>query len=838
MSTEATDNYLLFNEYQTKNLVVVFEIEGFDIPLSSGPLFTRIRYGDPDLFYGDAGLVYGGVRRLTDATGADTFRDYLSLDQSSLTLDQRIEPEQGRGSVSTLTLGFIDKDGFMSRLISPGVVLDDILGKNVKVRLGYKQISYPEDYFTIFRGVISQATSQPGLVIFQLSDMNIKRRAQIFYTAMTSLASDINDSTTTVPVVSNEDFHKQILGPDGTFDTAIHTYLKIDDEWIEYTTTGFGDNVFTSVTRGARNTTAASHTTGADVSCGMQIQDHCIDMALKLMLSGWNGPFQTDVSPLNLGFTGDPDLGTQPDAIVLKSNVDAVEDFGLSPGDWITITDAADPGNNQSVPVLDFGPLFGQPNRIIYIDGTVTEEIDTPAKLAFRSQYDTYPTSAGSKLLPNVVDIEQHQLIKQQFLVTSQNALRFFITDVESSGKDFIEKEVYLPISLYSLTRLGRLSVNITKPPIADQRLQIVDKDTLLDPQNVAPQRSLNNRLFYNEIQYYWDADDDGNFTSAIKILDAESLNIIGISSVLPIQSKGSRTDLGVVDQFNRRSEFLLLRYKRGAEQFNVKVNWEIGNQIEAGDVIALRDNNQLKITNLVDGKRNLGIKLYEVIRRTLDIKTGNVSLTLVSGVGSEATDRYGTISPSSLTDNGSTVDGIRIQDSFGSLFPHNESRKWKDYIGEPIRIHNLEYTYDVTTTLIGINPVNRYILEVSPPLTGAPPSGLIVDIIDYPNDPNPNTNLIYKTIHAFLDPTIGVVTGLSPTEFTVASGDEIYFFSDGVLRIRNEDFSVYSPDKTVLSVSGQTVTLKDPLSFTPSGGDFAELIGFYFDHGAPYRIL
>lgn len=838
MSTEASDKYLLFNEYQTKNIVVTLEIEGLGIPLSSGPLFTRVRYGDPGIFYGEPGIVYGGVRRLTDATGADQFKDYLSLDSSSLTLDQRIEPEQGRGSVSTLSLSFIDKDGYMSMLISPGVILDDILGKNVKVRLGYKQISYPEDYFTIFRGVISQVTSQPGMIIFQLSDMNIKRRAQLFYTAKTTLFQDIDDSTTTIPVASNTDFHVPVLGPDGTYDSAVHVYLKIDDEWIEYTAAGFGTNVFTSVTRGARGTTPAPHTSGADVSVALQIQDHCIDMALKLMLSGWDGAFQSGVSPLNLGFTGDPDLGTQPNAIVLKSNIDAVEDFGLSPGDWITITSATNPSNDVSLPILDFGGLFGEPNRIIYIDGTFIPEMNTPALLSMRSQYDTYPVNAGSQLLPNVVDVEQHQRIKQEFLVSSQNALRFFITDVESSGKDFIEKEVYLPIALYSLTRLGRLSVNITKPPIADERLQIVDKDTLLDPQNVAPQRALNNRLFYNEIQFYWDADDDGNFTSAVKILDADSLNIIGISSALPIESKGSRTDLGAADQFNRRAEFLLLRYKRGAEQFNTKVNWQIGNQIEAGDVIALRDNGQLKITNITDGKRDLGIKLFEVIRRTLDIKSGFITLTLVSGVGSEATDRYGTISPSSLTDNGSTIDGIRIKDSFGALFPHNESRKWKDYIGEPIRIHNLDYTYDVTASLIGINPVNRYILEVSPPLTGAPPSGMIVDIIDYPTSPNPNDNLIYKTIHAFLDPIVDVVTGISPTVFTVGSSDEIKFFAGGVVRIRNDDFSVYSDDKTVLSVSGDTITLKESLGFTPSGGNFVELIGFYFDKGAPYRIL
>jgi hypothetical protein len=50
--------------------------------------------------------------------------------------------------------------------------------------------------------------------------------------------------------------------------------------------------------------------------------------------------------------------------------------------------------------------------------------------------------------------------------------------------------------------------------------------------------------------------------------------------------------------------------------------------------------------------------------------------------------------------------------------------------------------------------------------------------------------------------------------------------------------FSSYSSDKTVLTVSGGVITVKEDIGFTPSGGNFVELIGFYFDKGAPYRIL
>src|SRR5690606_2634530 len=102
-----------------------------------------------------------------------------------------------------------------------------------------------------------------------------------------------------------------------------------------------------------------------------------------------------------------------------------------------------------------------------------------------------------------------------------------------------------LPIACYSLTRFGRLSAGLTKPPIADQRLIVLDKSNVKDPASIAPLRAMNNRAFFNEIQFYWDQNDAGNYTRAIKFLDTDSLNIIGVSSVLPIESRGSRTDLG-----------------------------------------------------------------------------------------------------------------------------------------------------------------------------------------------------------------------------------------------------------------------------------------------------
>lgn len=832
--------YQLFNTYQSKNLNIVVEIDGVGVFFSSSDLYTRIRYGDPDINYGDPGLVYGGLRKLTNLDGSPAYQSYLSLDASSLTLNQRLEPEQGRASVSMLTLGFIDKDGYMSKVISPGIIVDEILGRNVTVKLGYIQTSFPEDYYTVFRAIVSQATSNAGLVTLQLSDSNAKRRQDLFYTATTTLFGDIDAVTTTIPVAANQDFHLPILGPNGSYDPSVVCYLQIENEWIQYDALGFGLNQFTNVIRGARGSVAAAHTDTTTVTCAITLQGHAIDLALKLMLSGWGGNWIDGVALYGLAQTTDPILMNQPNAIILPNNIDADQNYGLVTGDYITISGAANPSNNKTCKVLDFGDLFGEPNRIIYTDTTFISETPTTGTMAIRSQYDTLPDTCGLMMEPFVIDIARHLEIKNLFLIGSENDYRFFITS-QQTGKDFLEGEIYLPVACYSLTRFGRMSLGITKPPIADERLQYLTQDNITDPEKIAPNRSINNRKFYNEIQFYWDVDDSGAPTSAIKFLDSDSLTLIGISSVLPITSMGARTDLGSNTLFERRAEFLLTRYKRGAVSFKVTVNWEVGSQIEAGDVVALVDNGNLHITNFSTGERNIGTQLFEVTERVLDLKSGNCNLLLVAGVGAEATDRYGTISPSSNLDVGSTTSTLTIMDSYGALYPGNESRKWKDYGGQNIIVHSFDWSFLEETTLLGISPTNRYQLLIDPPLSIPPPSGYIVDIPPYVTSPNPLDAQIYKVIHAFQTPQVTATHGFSVSAFSVASGDINKFFANGFVRVHDYAYTYDSGDVQIsaVDVTANTIYTKTSLGFVvPASGSLIDLIGFSFDKGGPYRLI
>ena len=833
------DQYLLFNQKNVKRMNVVLDIDGLDL-ITTVPVYTKIRYGDIGLEYGQPGIVYGGLR-LVGSAGDRAQRSLLNLD-GGLVITQRIEPEQGRGAISTVTLKLIDKDKYVTEFIAPGVVVDEIMGRKMKLWVGYQDTSWPEDYFVAMRGRITQINYQAASYQIQFSDANLNRNAEIFFSAMTKLSSSITDSDTTIPVISNGDFNEKIVGPDGTYDDTVSTYIKIDDEWIEYQQTGsegsgFGTNEFIGVVRGARGTTAVAHDADADVSSGIQIQDNLLVIALKLMLSGWNGNWIDSIPIKNLADTQDVTLGVIPGAIILPDGVDAVEQYGLAIGDFVTVSGDTFGANDGTYVVQSFQDLFGRPNQIIVTDASFITNIGSPALLAFRSQFDTYPTNAGAKIDPQFVDVAGHIQLQNTFLGGS-NEMRFFITDSQAC-KSFIESELFLPAALYSITRQGRLSVTLSKPPLADERFILLDKSSVKEPDRIRVQRGLNNRKFFNRIDYELDADDSGNFTRIDRVIDSESVTLINTDGILPIKSKGSRTDLGFDLVKDRRTRFILQRYSRGAILITMKVNWEQGSLLETGDVLGIIDGpGDLQIPNFGLGQRYLGSGLFEVIDRKMNIGKGEVELGLLGDLSGSLVDKYATISPSSRIDTGSTTTRIRIKDSFGVIFPGDERRKWEDYVGLPIRVHDDLYTYQEETVITSLDLGDAYAFNIDPPLSGAPPEDYIVDIADYPTSNDPNENALYKLVHAHLDPSVDIVSGTSDTEFEVALADAAKFQVGLPIYVHSvPDYAVLSPEVLVEDVSGTTITVDSSLGFTPVAGQRVELIGFA-DGGQPYRFI
>lgn len=831
--------YDIYNSISTKKLAIVVDIEGLDY-LTSTTIGRVLQYGDP-FVYGDP-ITYGGIVPIGTNPGERGQKILLDLNGSSMTISQRLEPEQGRASISTLAMTFIDKDKYMTRACTPGKIIDEILGKEVKIWLGYAQTSFPEDFYVVWRGRVAQINPEIGRISLQFTDPNLGKRQQVFYSGQTKLGGNITALDTTIPVVSNTDFHRKILGPDSTYDQTVKTYIKIEDEFIEYQQsgsegTGFGVNQFLNVQRGARATTPAIHAVDADVDSYLEIAGHAVALALKIQMSGWNGPYLADYAIQALGQTGDPIVPFVANAIVLGQNVDGLRDLGLTVGDFITITGDPTPSNNGTCIVQGFANSSGQTNKLVLVDKVFLASPLTPALIAMRSQFDTYPTTCGAKLPGWEVDVAGHIYYQNTYLFDTANSYRFLLNAPESA-KTFIESQIMLPLGAYCLTRQGKLSMGLTKPPIADERTTRIDHSNVLEPQTIKLQRGLNNRKYFNEIDWDYDYNDAGNAVNLRRTLDTDSLNLIGVSSVLPIKAKGARSDLGFEIVVLRREQFLFGRYAMAAVLIDLKVNFGAGNLVEAGDVVLLTDNGQLQIPNLSTGERDMGEQLLEVINRSIDLKTGQVSLQLIGGLGAQADDRFATIAPSSHVTTGTTVSKIRIKESFGAVFPLQEQKKWEDYSGMTIAVHSYDWTTRYgETVILGIDPTDDHALLVAPPLSFVPLVDDIVDLVAYPDNTDPLDQRTVKLIHSYLDPTVAIVSGVDNFSFNVALIDAPKFIVEHLVMIHNSTYSIMSPEVRILSVVGTLVTVDADLGFTPAAGQSAELLGFK-DGGQPYRFV
>ena len=804
----------------TKTLNVVLCLEGIDECFSTVPTYTRVRYGDPGIYYGQPGLIYGGLRILTDVNA------FLSID-SNLTVSQRLEPEQGRASISQMTFQLVDKDGRVSDLL---LGAGEILGRRLQVAVGYQDSSYPDDYLISFRGIVTSVNFQTGRVVLSSGDLGQRRRSAIFRAKRTALTSSISDSDLIIPVNDVSGFYDLTIDQSAlpVNQWRVKPYLKIENEFLLYGYGAASGSNMTVLERGSRSTTPAAHATNKEVSHVVELQENALTLALMIMLSG-NGDVSLP-SAQAFGVMIDPDLTPAANLIVLPTTVDANRDYGLVVGDSITISGST--GNDGTYTVTELGPVFGEPNRAIYLNTALSYESPATGTLTFRSQFDVLPEQIGLKIPPADVDVSGHITTRDLYFSGTEYTLTIFVTD-QKTGKEFIEAQCYLPIGAYALTRYGRLSVGFTRPPLADQKLIFLDDTNVIDPAGIQTSRGLNTRKFFNEIQYEYDQADAGNYQSVIRALDTDSLNEIGLLSLLPIKSGGLKGGAGA-QVVNRVARRLLSRYKKGAVEISLKVNFAAGSQIEAGDVVALEDNGTLAIQNFETGNRYLGSMLLEVVDRTLDLKTGQTSLKLVTGIGTNLTDRFGTIAPSSLISaTGTTTTRLKLKTSFGSTV---QADKWADYAGQQVVVRSSDYSISEEVTFVQFVETEDDVMEVTPALSFTPPEDYVVELPSYPNTTDSSDAAIYKMIHSFHTPTLTVVVGSTPLIVNLSVSDAAKCTVGQFVIVHNADYSIASDEVEIEVVGPNSITLKDSLGFSPAAGLKVDLVGF-IDGGGPYRF-
>jgi hypothetical protein len=805
---------------------VVFRIVKYDKLFGADYISELIRIGDPDLFIGNDWVI-GGVREIQNQS------PYISFNTgggTTTSLTQKLSPDRKEGTtVTSMVVSLIDKNEEISRLISPGFELDDVLGTEVEVYLGFKDTAFPEDYEIIFRGLINDIDSGAGFVNFLLSSVEDKKRRNILLPQTAELAAAIPlGPISTITLNSTENFLLPINGPDGVLDASLSGFVKIDDEIFSFT--GISGNTLTGVTRAQFGSLEAVHDAGREVKRGVRLQGRGIELALKLMLSGWQGPFVQNVQIKNFNQIN-PTLNI-PNSIFFE-RVDLKKQYGLTIGDFVSVSGASNPANNFTLRKIRDIQLTNEGSYMVVDASAFVTELNTSALASFRSKYDTLPI--GCKMSPAEVDVEQHEKLNEFFL----NGFLFDLRDLFEipSAKTLLDVELYAPMACFAIPRQGRASVTYSIGPIADQSIKKIDVSNVMNAPQLKLKRSLSTN-FWNTVKYAYDHDVVKNEFLKVKTFSsALSKTQIPIGDkALEIESKGLRTGLGA-NLIENSANRLLTRYQFGAEYISgAKLIFGDGFPLEIGDVV-LVDYGSLKLTDTTTGDRQGGQKFMEVLNKSLNIRTGEVVVDLVNtsfAVG----DRFATISPGSKLASGSTTTRLNLKRSFATAEFDNEARAWQDYIGQDVIVYRPNWSVSATTKIQAVS-LDPSALLVDPPLTFSPAENDIIALDFYPTDTDPATRQEIKLLHAFLCAVSPIVTGISQTEIEVPASQISKFVVGGLIKIFSPDYLLESPEAEIIAVDdvANRVEFDTPTGFPILNTYFAVTSGFK-DESKWYRYI
>jgi len=702
---------------------IILDIEGVDTLFGARIIEKRIKIGDPGLEIGND-FVIGGLNAVLGQS------QLVSFDESSSKITQGINPDRGLSqTISSMKIALIDKDLEATELITPDDTVSptfDILGRKAKIWLGFRNTAWKDDFIVIFRGIIDDILAGPGLITLNIAAPSIKARSQVFQKAESELDGAINSSVTSVTVDDATQFFAPVTGPDGTVDTSIKFFVRIDDEIMRYEAKT--STTFSTITRGALGTIAASHDDGASVESFISLTGNAMTLALKILLSGKNDNYAEDIeveSFVNI------DTITQVPNAIFFDDIDLQRDFNLTTGDFVTTTGASNGANNVSgiTRTVELIVKTDAGSYLVVGGASLVQEFDSPATASFRSQYDTL--GEGLSLDPDQVDIAEHESILRLFL--SSFNYEFYLKD-SIEGKKFIEEQIYNPAGAFGLPRKSQFSLGLHTGPLPGTNIVTLDSTNVTNPSQLRVRRS-SDINFHNTVTYIFDERElENTFSRVISTTSATSLARInrGVKS-LNITSKGLRTALTGETLATAATQRRLRKYKFGAEFVeNVKVHFRDGFRLEVGDIVLL-DFASLKLSDIKEGgTRNGEARLFQIDNKSLDFKTGEVSFRLTD-TNFDKDSRFATISPSSFVKSAASATSVVIKQSFSSIFGANEFKKWETLVGASIRVHNSTYSIDGNATL---DQVSGNTLTLGSGLGFTPAAGQVLELDIYDNQP------------------------------------------------------------------------------------------------------
>ena len=389
MSLPVNELFKSLLEASTKSPQIILEIDGWPA-ISSIPAKKYANYGD-DIVFGQSGLFFNGL--ILD----ESILPYIDLNKTTNQITQQLQADKGGSqSVTSFDVGIVDKDQVITELITPNKVISDVLGVKARLYLSLEGAGHPKDSILFFSGIVAGASSGAGYVNINLASPEKLKNLEIFPKVSTELTAGITNVATTINVVSTTDF--SLPADAGT----LRTYLLLNDEIIEYT--GKTAASFTGCTRGQFGTIAAAHNINDNIESAYRLQGNLRDLSLKLMLSGINTPYATDIPILSFVQYGSYTFANS--FFVSRFNFDQY--YGAVIGDTVVITDAATPSNNAtgSVTAIETTDL----GSYITIDQPLTLE-GSGAKFSISSKYSVLPKFCGLEMTPDQVDVAEFERI-------------------------------------------------------------------------------------------------------------------------------------------------------------------------------------------------------------------------------------------------------------------------------------------------------------------------------------------------------------------------------------------------------------------------------------------
>lgn len=813
MALPVNETFKTLLEAETKSPQIILEIDGWPA-ISSIPAKKYANYGD-DIVFGQSGLFFGGL--ILD----NTILPYIDLNKTTNQITQQLQADKGGSqSVTSFDVGIIDKDQVITELITPNKIIDDVLGVKARLYLSLEGAGHPKDSILFFSGIVAGASSGAGFVNINLASPEKLKNLEIFPKVSTELTASITNVATTINVVSTTDF--SLPADSGT----LRTYLLLNDEIIEYT--GTTATSFTGCVRGQFGTISAAHNINDNIESAYRLQGNLRDLSLKLMLSGINTPYATDIPILSFVQYGSYAFANS--FFVSRFNFDQY--YGSVIGDTVTIVDAITPANNAigSVTAIETTDV----GSYITIDQPLTLE-GSGAKFSISSKYSVLPKFCGLEMTPDQVDVAEFERIYQTFS-TQFFDYDFFIKD-SIKGSEFINSQILYPSGCYALPRKAKTSLGLTTPPLAAYETKVLDETTVISAGNLKINRNISNN-FYNAVVIKYDKDQvEDKYTRGKIRQSSDSTNRIKVANKpLTIEADGVRFESNFDGKFSIIARRSLERYQYAAESIEVQVNYGNGFDIEIGDTVVLKGL-QLSDTKDASGTRGLKPRIFEVTNKTVNTKGTPIRLTLLDTAYS-LNGRYGVISPSSKIGLGSTTTVLNLKKSYGTLLStRSENYKWRNLVGARLRIRTVDYTFNEERILQSLNPINDDSIILDAPLSLAPLENYILDIVDYPQNANPEDQALSKALYVFFNNQQIVLTGISQTQFTVDVSALVDLAVGFLVRIHNRDYSNYSVERNITDITGTTITVSGNLGYVPSAGDKIELLGFQ-DNGQPYRWL